>query len=287
MIGRNHAIPLIFLSLASALLTGCMTTTRKTTAILGVRYWAEQREKPRPLVLHFVRIDLQRTDHELAVAVTDDPDGTGPDEALLVTPLEIAADHQMRMAVNTNAFQVRHKSPLDALIKYPAGATVDIIGLAAEDGALRSPAQKPYVAFWLDERGRPHLGQPDPAKDTVVHGCAGFNWLVVDGKNVGAEGDRHPRTAIGLESTGRFVYLLVVDGRQPGYSEGMTTRELAVEMLALGCDRAVNLDGGGSSVLILPDAADRPAIINRPSTTIAGRHMARPLPVMLGLRPRR
>lgn len=58
---------------------------------------------------------------------------------------------------------------------------------------------------------------------------------------------RHPRTAIGWSAT--HLYLVVVDGRQSKLSLGMTLPELAEYMTTLGCDAAMNLDGGGSASL--------------------------------------
>jgi len=60
---------------------------------------------------------------------------------------------------------------------------------------------------------------------------------------------RHPRTAIGWNS--RFFYIVEVDGRQHGLSVGMTFPELADYMVKLGCDEALNLDGGGSATFWL------------------------------------
>lgn len=57
----------------------------------------------------------------------------------------------------------------------------------------------------------------------------------------------HPRTALGWNE--RSFFLVQVDGRQPGLSEGMTLEELAKTMIRLGCTEAMNLDGGGSSTL--------------------------------------
>ena len=56
---------------------------------------------------------------------------------------------------------------------------------------------------------------------------------------------RHPRTAIGWNAT--HLYLVQVDGRQRGLSVGMTFPELTDYMVKLGCDEAMNFDGGGSS----------------------------------------
>ena len=59
---------------------------------------------------------------------------------------------------------------------------------------------------------------------------------------------RNPRTAIGYFEPGHYC-LLVVDGRQPGYSVGVTLDEMAQIFSDLGCRAAFNLDGGGSSMM--------------------------------------
>jgi Phosphodiester glycosidase len=72
--------------------------------------------------------------------------------------------------------------------------------------------------------------------------------LVVDSKPVGgwkAATQRHPRTAIGWNKDS--LYLILVDGRQPGLSVGMSFQELAAYFIKLGCTTAMNLDGGGSA----------------------------------------
>lgn len=61
---------------------------------------------------------------------------------------------------------------------------------------------------------------------------------------------RHPRTAIGKKPDGTVVFV-VVDGRSKGNAEGMTIFELQKVMGWLGCQDALNLDGGGSSALVV------------------------------------
>lgn len=73
--------------------------------------------------------------------------------------------------------------------------------------------------------------------------------------------DRHPRTAVGVRSNGAWLFV-VVDGRQPKVSKGMTLAELAALMKSLGCSDALNLDGGGSTTLYL-----RGRVVNSPSDT--------------------
>lgn len=61
-------------------------------------------------------------------------------------------------------------------------------------------------------------------------------------------GRRHPRTAVGVRADGTWV-VLVVDGRQPTLSLGMSLAEVAETLRSLGCVAGLNLDGGGSTAL--------------------------------------
>lgn len=70
--------------------------------------------------------------------------------------------------------------------------------------------------------------------------------------------ESHPRTAIGYYEPGHYC-LLVVDGRQPGYSRGMFLEEMAAVFEELGCTTAYNLDGGHCSFMTMGDqVASRP-----------------------------
>lgn len=69
--------------------------------------------------------------------------------------------------------------------------------------------------------------------------------------------ERHPRSALGWNA--EHFFLVVVDGRQPRHSMGMTLPELGQYLAELGCTEAINLDGGASTELWL-----RGKILNRP-----------------------
>lgn len=62
--------------------------------------------------------------------------------------------------------------------------------------------------------------------------------------------DRHPRTVIGYTADG-YMILLVIEGRRPGVAAGATLMQEAIIMRDLGCVEALNLDGGGSSCLLV------------------------------------
>lgn len=71
--------------------------------------------------------------------------------------------------------------------------------------------------------------------------------------------DRHPRTAIAKLKSGQIL-LLTVDGRQPGESIGMSLTMLADLLLEFGAIEAINLDGGGSTTMVIKNK-----LVNKPS----------------------
>jgi len=85
----------------------------------------------------------------------------------------------------------------------------------------------------------------------------------------------HPRTAVGYSRDKRFLVMAVIDGRQPGYSRGVDLYELAAIMLEFGCYEALNLDGGGSSTLVICNK-----IVNHPSDPTGPRPVANALLVI-------
>jgi hypothetical protein len=92
---------------------------------------------------------------------------------------------------------------------------------------------------------------------------------------------RHPRTAVGLARGGRRLLLVTVDGRQRPYSDGMTLRELATLMLALGARDALNLDGGGSTTMLYKPAGARALVLaNHPSDTAGERAVGNALAIV-------
>ncbi|HXG55382.1 MAG TPA: phosphodiester glycosidase family protein [Vicinamibacterales bacterium] len=104
----------------------------------------------------------------------------------------------------------------------------------------------------------------------VVHAVGGGHWLVRNGlaaspQDPGFADVTHPRSAIGVTAD-RRVIMAVVDGRQPGYSIGVTLPELAQLMISRGSVTAINLDGGGSSTMaVRTSAPDGISVANVPS----------------------
>ncbi len=70
----------------------------------------------------------------------------------------------------------------------------------------------------------------------------------------------NPRCGIGYYEPGHYVFI-VVDGRQEGYSEGMTLKEFSQLFYDLGCSSAYNMDGGKSAVMVFMDE-----VVNQPAS---------------------
>lgn len=109
------------------------------------------------------------------------------------------------------------------------------------------------TTFWIDKSGDAHITDAQKCNAALAEGnvreaVAGFGDIFENGHaRSGLDNStRASRTAIGIKADGTVV-MFMVDGRQAPYSVGMTMAEVAAAMEDLGCEQAVNLDGGGSS----------------------------------------
>lgn len=108
----------------------------------------------------------------------------------------------------------------------------------------------------------------NPDWDGVKHIISGGPYLVKNGEvfvdmtaqRLQAIGGRNPRSAIGYTKDNNFIFV-AVDGRE-GSSIGMTLMELANFMQSIGCVGAINLDGGGSTVMYVNGR-----VVNKPQQT--------------------
>ncbi len=123
--------------------------------------------------------------------------------------------------------------------------------------------------------------QLQPLKKKIKEAVGGLPRIIRDGQtsieegSVGFENVRHPRTGVGFSQDSTKLFLFTVDGRQPGYSDGMTLYEMADFLKPLGVYQAVNLDGGGSTTMVV-----RNQVVNRPSDPTGERLVANSLLVI-------
>ena len=139
-------------------------------------------------------------------------------------------------AVNGGGFDMSNGRPSGALVL---------------DGNVIQSANS--TTFWVDKENNAYITDGTEYNQAVAEGrvseaISSFGDILKDGKAfTGLDNStRASRTAVGIKADGSVV-LFMVDGRQSPYSAGMTMAELAAAMEELGCERAINLDGGGSS----------------------------------------
>ena len=246
---------------------------------LGVDYRLEVLSDPRPVVIHVVRVDL-----------------TAPGIGLTVTPAEerLVQGHHLRarkvstflsevhvqLAVNANYFLPFHsKWPWDF---YPReGDPVDVIGVGASQGDLFARKKWHGATLYISGDNRLTFGKP---VGQVFNAVSGKQFILKDGRPVELQKDEPPNPVLGLglDKKGRKLILVMADGRQPLYSEGLTISELAATLLKHGAHTAIQMDGGGSAALVIEDASGEPRVINSPiHTRIPGRQ--RPVANHLGI----
>lgn len=94
---------------------------------------------------------------------------------------------------------------------------------------------------------------PAARRKDILHAFMSYGVVLKDGVIHGNRQSLAPRTAYGYSKDRRYLYLLVVDGRQQHYSEGANCEDLGKMLRLLGASDGVNMDGGGSSALLCRD----------------------------------
>ncbi len=225
----------------------------------GVDYSRTVWFSPRQMVIHVVSIDLRKAGARFLVTPADEMGGQYPLRAR--TTSQFLQEFGAQIAVNGDGFSPWWSRGVADY--YPhAGDPVRPRGEAASHGKVYWTSDAAVPTLYISSRNQ--FSFDTPAKP--YNAISGEYMLVAGGKPIpGLDGTIvQPRTAVGYSSNGRFLYLVVVDGRQPFYSEGITLQELANLMISIGAHYAMNLDGGGSSTLVVAGADGQPRILNSP-----------------------
>jgi hypothetical protein len=222
------------------------------------------------------RIDLRAAGIRFFVTPPREP---GASETSGMKTSTFLKTYGLQLAVNASTFD-----PVQEI----EGTPIRIMGLSVSEGVAYSPPSENYGALLIDRANRVTLATEPPVDvSNAYNAVGGYGALLEHGGNVGEEAKRHPRTAVGLSQDGRYLYLLVIDGRQPLHSVGATSAETAAWMKWLGAYDALNLDGGGSTDMVVADKAGGAKILNRPihkgipgTERVSGNHLgvfAKPL----------
>lgn len=233
----------------------------------GIDYQRSARSAPRPLLFHVVTIDL--TDPGIRFFATPQGNATDGKETTADTVPGFLKTHDLQLAINANFFFPMHVThPLD--YSPHVGDGVNVVGIAISDGEQYSAPEDGWAALCILSNQDIRITEGNcPAK--TQQAVAGDIQFVRDGALHGEglslikENDvkTFPRTTVALNADNTKMWIVLVDGRQSGYSEGITMAELGEFVIELGADSAVNLDGGGSSALAA-DIEGQATLLNAP-----------------------
>lgn len=253
----------------------------RRTLFTGVEYTRDVRCKPRPVIIHVVKVALGAPGIGFLVT-PGDPRKLRPLQAR--TTSQFLREFGLQVAINGDFFFPWHSTaPWDY---YPhVGDPVELEGFAASRGTVYSdhPVKNEFPTLYLSRDNRVRFEKPN---GPVYNAISGLLMLLRDGKPVPLPANIYdtpePRTAVGVDRERKHLILVVVDGRQPNYSEGVSMEELAEISRTYGASDALNLDGGGSSTLVIEGPDRKPEELNCPiDNHIPGRE--RPVANHLGV----
>jgi exopolysaccharide biosynthesis protein len=252
------------------------------SALLGA--WSSARAEdtwtsPAPGLVHLHRVEGRIDVHALFVD-------------LHATHLSLVSTRQQDRGLSVTEFAKRYGADIAINANY-FHWDMRSCGLAAGDGLpwTDSYTSGCVMTFGFGRYGRAaafdssFLAKGPLPWTWMSDAVTGKPWIIRNGlipwsvRNPRHMSGRHPRTALGLTRDRSTLIVLVADGRRKGVP-GLNGRELAYLMESLGAHNAVNLDGGGSSLLYV---AQEGGVQNQPSDG-RPRPVANHLGIRLGIR---
>lgn len=241
------ALPLIFYTKAQ--FQRPPRTRLVQTLFEGITYRREWHRTPVPYLLHVVTVDLAAPGVEVQVSpsvITDDEFATTAQ-----TTSQFLDTHNLQIAINSNYFfPFKEKTPWNF---YPhIGDPVNVVGEAIADGQPYSSSEAKWPAICFVGNQQAQLANNGTCPDDTQQAIAGREVLLIAGQPNPdlKDGPPYARTVVAFDKPGTRLWLMVVDGKQPHYSQGIALTQLTQHLLALGADTALNLDGGGSATLV-------------------------------------
>ena len=228
-------------------------------------------------VVHAVRIDLGDPDIRLFTTPRITNYVAGYRETAGFTVSNFLTANVLQVAVNANNFHT--PGTLDSpSYTLPAGTPLELGGLAISEGEIVSTQESSTdsASILFTTNNQPTVIPTNwPAHSTTgfYNAVSGLYSILVNGVNVGSNylgssvfvHQAQPRTALGVSQDRRYLYMITIDGRQSGYSDGALDWETAAWLLMVGGWDGVNMDGGGSTTMVMADSTGRPVELNRSS----------------------
>lgn len=217
----------------------------------GIEYATGSEEQPRLQKAFAFKVDLKNP----AIKMLSTPgNGAASGETNLQTTSSFLNTQYLKAAINTNFF-------------IASGSTADNRGLLISNGSVISDAESGTFSTQLNFTSSMIATLLSSAVNPagIYNAVGGAEIILKDGVNIGTNPDIQPRTIIGLSKDNRYLIMVVIDGRQPGWSEGVNHAEAAKWLIYFGAYKGAIFDGGGSSTLVRDNGFGLPLVLNRPS----------------------
>ena len=226
----------------------------------GIVYTSFELESPRLMKLSAARIDFSAAEFRFKM-IQRDPDWGKPMPDFpqgIIRTERITCRNFMKEAVKKgeNMVLVVNGSPWSPFhapwtFKYAGNQ-----GLIVSDGVVVSPVygKRPSFVVYKDGNMEFKLFTEHDDLSNIAHAISGFCFVLKDGKLTLKDNPKSkfaPRTGYGLSKDKRYMYIVVIDGRQIKYSMGANTYEVGQWLKYLGAYSGLNMDGGGSTTLIV------------------------------------
>lgn len=224
---------------------------------------------PRELAIHVIEIDVTAP----GVAFRMQPsNGALPGEVTRATTRGFVNSINAQIGINGDFYDTNPPYPSQGGQFF-----TDVVHAGASNGDQYSPNNGGESIFNINVLNQPRIVQANGPSTNVegipLYNAIGGNQRILTAGAVTAPNDTYtntlnPHTAIAVNQDRTRVFLMAVDGRQGNFSGGMRTTEMANLFLQFGAWDAINVDGGGSTTMVMDDSNDsiqNARIINSPS----------------------
>src|ERR1019366_3565542 len=236
---------------------------------------------PRLQVVHCVRVDLTDPDVQFFTTPKASNYVAESRETLNLSVPHFLAQNKLKVAADAGFYNTSQGTdpsseglPCEVYglqictgVVVSAQTSIDYSGTPRAASLLFSTNKQPMFVF----RNLP----PGTNTAGIYTAITGFYPIVSNGVNFGVAASNsypdssihqvQPRTAYGVSKDNRYFFMMTIDGRQTGYSDGALDVETGYWMTNCGAWNAINMDGGGSTALYMADSIGNPVAVNHSS----------------------
>jgi hypothetical protein len=220
----------------------------------GIDYFCGKISSP-ALEFWALKIDLSAQELDIVVKGGAQID----DQTLSIKVSNFARDNDLLAGINAVPFDI---------VSSKEGRVIQNVGIVISNGKMISRANPNYDALVFYKNGKTAIVNQAAIKsiENIENAVGGFHQILSNGELTQRTHDRkarHPRSAAGISQDGKYLYLVVIDGRRAG-SIGATEEETALLLRRFGSWEGINFDGGGSSALAMRFADGKVRTVNTP-----------------------